>query len=396
MRWIILCLATLLVAANSLSAPEHPVVIRLDGSTIPAAEVDQTVTRLMKAGDVAGVTIAILNGGKISYVKAYGLRDKDKNLPLTVNSVMSAGSFSNVVFAYMVMQVVAEGVLNLDKPIYKYLPKPLPEYPDYADLADDPRWKHITPRMLLSQTSGFADWRTSESDRKLKIHFKPGTRFAYSSEGIDLLQLVVETVTQTHLEELMQEHVFDPLGMTRTSMVWNREFENDYANGYGEDGRSLGPRRRSIALAAESMQTTISDLALFVQAVMEEKLLRNKVREQMLSPQIPIISKHEYPTLAEDTAEENKTIHLSYGLGWGLYSTSYGRAFFKDGRDGGWSNYTVCFDQPKTAVVILTNSAHGPAIFKGILDNLLKDPSAPVEWEGFGVSDKLSVARPSD
>ena len=219
MRWIILCLATLLVAANSLSAPEHPVVIRLDGSTIPAAEVDQTVTRLMKAGDVAGVTIAILNGGKISYVKAYGLRDKDKNLPLTVNSVMSAGSFSNVVFAYMVMQVVAEGVLNLDKPIYKYLPKPLPEYPDYADLADDPRWKHITPRMLLSQTSGFADWRTSESDRKLKIHFKPGTRFAYSSEGIDLLQLVVETVTQTHLEELMQEHVFDPLGMTRTSMV---------------------------------------------------------------------------------------------------------------------------------------------------------------------------------
>jgi CubicO group peptidase (beta-lactamase class C family) len=66
--------------------------------------------------------------------------------------------------------------------------------------------------MLLSHTSGFANFRWLEDDRKLRIHFEPGSRFAYSGEGIDLLQLVVETITKKPLDELMQERVFQPLG----------------------------------------------------------------------------------------------------------------------------------------------------------------------------------------
>src|SRR4029077_4238019 len=204
----------MLVAASiPLPAREPPSIKRLDGSTITSAEVDETVSRLMKAAEVTGVGITIFNDGKVAFSKAYGFRDKDQNLPLTVASVMSAASFSKVAFAYLVMQLIDESVLDLDKPIYQYLPKPLPEYPNYTDLANDTRYKRITARMLLDHTSGFPNWRAFEEDQKLKIHFEPGSRFAYSGEGIDLLQFVVETVTKKPLEELMQEHVFHPLGM---------------------------------------------------------------------------------------------------------------------------------------------------------------------------------------
>jgi CubicO group peptidase (beta-lactamase class C family) len=99
--------------------------------------------------------------------------------------------------------------------------------------------------MLLSHTSGFANWRWMEEDRKLKIHFEPGSRYAYSGEGIDLLQLVVETITKTPLEELMQERLFQPLGITRTSMIWHERSKSDYANGYDQYERSVGAHRRT-------------------------------------------------------------------------------------------------------------------------------------------------------
>jgi CubicO group peptidase (beta-lactamase class C family) len=233
---------TLLVLINaSLCAQNQQAIKRLDGSSITAAKVDETVSRLMKAAEVTGARIAILNNGEITYLKAYGFRDKEKNLPLTVDSVMSAASFTKVAFTYLVLQLVDEGLLNLDKPVYQYLPKPLPEHPNYADLANDARYKQITTRMLLDHTSGFANWRAYEDDHKLKIHFAPGTRFAYSGEGIILLQLVVETITQKPLDELMKQQVFGPLGMHRSGMVWSEKFDNDFANGYDEYGRSLGP-----------------------------------------------------------------------------------------------------------------------------------------------------------
>jgi len=207
-------------------------VRRLDATTIAPGEIDTTVTRLMTAGKVTGLGLAILADGQIAYLKAYGIRDKEKNLPLTTDSVMSAASFTKVAFAYLVMQLLEEDTLSLDKPVYEYLPKPLPEFEPYKDLAGDPRYKKITARMLLSHTSGLPNWRWFTDEKKLQIYFEPGARFAYSGEGIALLQLVVENVTKRGLKELMDERVFGPLKMTRSSMVWESRFEDDYANGY--------------------------------------------------------------------------------------------------------------------------------------------------------------------
>jgi hypothetical protein len=95
--------------------------------------------------------------------------------------------------------------------------------------------------------------------------------------------------------------------------------------------------------------------------------LRTQTREQMLSPQIQIASKHQLPTLTDETSDESKSIRLSYGRAWALYWTPYGKVFFKEGHDDGWRNYAVCFDQQKSALVIMTNRENGEGISKDVL-----------------------------
>ncbi len=394
MRKMLLLIA---MSAMSLTLPaeaRETRVKRLDDSMIMSNEIDTTVTRLMQAAEVTGVGIAILNDGKVAYLKTYGERDKEKHLPLTEDSVMTSASFSKAAFAYMVMQLVEGKIIDLDKPAYQYLPKPLTEYPEYKDLANDPRCERITARMLLSHTSGFPNFRYLNADHKLNINFEPGSRYAYSGEGIILLQRVVEAITKQPLNTLMQSRVFQPLGMIRTSMVWEKRFDSDYANGYDEYGRSLGPERRTDANAAGSMQTTLRDFTRFMLAVMQSRGLRKEAKELMLSPQIQIFSKRQFPTLASETTDENKPIRLSYGLGWGLYWTPYGKAFFKEGHDEGWRNYTVCYDKEKLGIVIMTNSSNGEGIFKELLETLVKNTFTPIEWEGYTPYSQLPPRRP--
>lgn len=143
------------------------------------------------------------------------------------------------------------------------------------------------------------------------------------------------------------------------------------------------------------MKTTVHDFTRLMQTVMTGEGLRKKTRDELLSFQIRILSKHEFPTLASETTHENDSIRLSYGLGWGLYWTRYGKAFSKEGHsDAGWRNYAVGFDQAKTGMVIMTNSANGEGIYKGLLEGLLADTFTPVEWEGFTPYDRLPPRPP--
>jgi len=348
----------------------------------------------MAAGHVTGAGIAIFNEGKVVYLKAYGFRDKERNLPLTPDSIMTAASLTKSAFATVVMQLVHEHLIDLDKPVYKYLPKPLPQYENYKDLAGDERYKLITMRMLLSHTAGFANWRWLTDANKLRIYFTPGTRFAYSGEGIDLAQLIAETVTHKSINQLMRARLFQPLHMTRSSMSFDKRFANNQATRYDEHEKSLGPEHREKADAAGSMQTTLRDYSRLVQAVLSGSFLGPDERNEMLSPQIWITSKHEFPSLENEPTKENNAIHLSYGLGWGLYLTKYGEVFFKEGHDEGWRNYVACFDQPKTGLLIMTNSSNGEDIYSGLLENLIGDTFTPLEWERFKPSANLHVDHP--
>jgi CubicO group peptidase (beta-lactamase class C family) len=369
-------------------------ITRLDDSKVSPPKIDAAVHVSMNAAHATGVGIAILNGGKVVYLKAYGFRDASKQLPLTPDSVMTAASLTKAAFATMVMQLVHERLIELDKPVYKYLPTPLPEYDAYKDLAGDPRYKQITMRMLLDHTSGFPNWRWLVDEKKLRIYFTPGSRFAYSGEGIDLAQLIVETATKKSINELMEERIFQPLDMTRTSMVSEEQFQDDHANRFDEQERALGLEQRHKGDAAGSMQTTLRDYARFVEGVLSGAIPDKNDRAIMFSPQIRIRSKHEFPTLSTETTTENDGIHLSYGLGWGLYSTRYGEAFFKEGHDEGWRHYVVCFDKPKIGMLIMTNSSNGEDIYDALLRAVLADTFTPLGWEGFRSSARDEASHP--
>jgi CubicO group peptidase (beta-lactamase class C family) len=170
--------------------------------SIPSpAAIDGEVNKIMAQTNAKGMAVAVIDHGKVVHMNAYGVRDA-KGDPLTKDTVMYGASLTKTVFAYNVMQLVDQAKLDLDKPIKDDLDKPLPSYgpdpvfPDkygpYKDLADDPRWEKITPRMCLDHSTGFSNFWFIEPDQKLHIHFEPGTHFSYSGEGFILLQFVVE------------------------------------------------------------------------------------------------------------------------------------------------------------------------------------------------------------
>ncbi|HYH79050.1 MAG TPA: serine hydrolase domain-containing protein, partial [Longimicrobium sp.] len=151
--------------------PPLGAITRLDGRVLSPEQVTATVERLMREGAVPGVALAILNRGEIVYQRGFGQRDVERRLPLGDTTVMYAASFTKAMFAYMVMGLVQEGRMDLDRPIERDLPRPLPAYEKYAELAGDERWRRITPRMLLSHTAGFANFRFVYPDGKLRIEF---------------------------------------------------------------------------------------------------------------------------------------------------------------------------------------------------------------------------------
>src|SRR6202453_3993371 len=372
--------------ATSAATPSS--IIRPDGRKLTPAQIDSTVNGLIQAAHVTGAGVALFHRGKVVYLKAYGLRDTEKNLPLTPDTVMTAASLTKSAFATVVMRLVQRGTLDLDKPIEQYLGKPLADFDRYADLAGDPRTARLTLRILLDHTTGFANFGGLEEDHKLHIHYDPGTRYGYSGEGINLAQFVVEKVTGRSATALMQEELYTPLGMTRSSMVWEPRFESDFANGYTEYGRSLGPERRNRPAAAGSMQTTPRDYARFLSALMRGEVLSASMRDKMLSPQIRIRSAHQFPSLNTETTTAYDPIELSYGIGWGLYKSPYGPAFFKEGDNEGWRNFALCF-RNGDGMLVMTNSSNGEGIFKPLAEALLGETDFPFDWDGYTPYDKL-------
>ena len=248
--------------------------------TIPGgAAIDAEVGRIMTHTHAQGMAVAVIDHSKVAYVQSYEIRNA-KGDPLTTDTVMYGASLTKTVFVYTVMQLVDQGKLKLDTPIEADLDKPLPSYgpdpvfPDkygpYKDLAEDPRWEKITPRMCLTHSTGFSNFWFIEPDQKLHIHFEPGTHFSYSGEGLILLQFVVEHGRKEQGLGLdvgdLAKADFDRLGMTRTSLVWRNGQDPNVADGWNDQGQPQPHERRSKVRASGSMNTTISDLSKFTAA----------------------------------------------------------------------------------------------------------------------------------
>lgn len=380
----------LLVAALSVNlvqaqSPKTVTFQTLDGRKLRSPNIDRIVQQLMDSARVPGLALALLEDNKVRYLRTYGLRNLETRAPLEPTTAMYGASLSKAVFAYLVMQLVQEKHLDLDRPLYLYLPKPLPEYEAYHDLAPDERWRLLTARMALTHTTGLPNWRWIEPDKKLRFKFAPGAQYWYSGEGLQLLQLVVEQVMSKSLTDLSEERIFKPLHMSRTSYVWQPAFEGSYALGYDEQGQPLEKRKRTKAGAAGSLETTPADYATFLAAVMQGQGLTPAAKQEMVRGQVRIPYKAQFGPLATVAApDSNRTIRLAYGLGWGTFeSPKYGHVYFKEGHDDGWENHSVVFADRKKGLLLLSNSSNADGVFKQLLERLLGDTDTPWQWENY-------------
>ena len=124
------------------------------------------------------------------------------------------------------------------------------------------------------------------------------------------------------------------------------------------------------------METTPRDYATFLSALMRGEVLSPATRDKMLSSQIRIHSAHQFPslTLGHTTAYDPDRAELR--IGWGLYKSPYGPAFFKEGHDDGWRNLALCFSNGD-GMLVMTNSANGEGIFKPLVETLLGETAFP-------------------
>ena len=363
--------------------------------TIPdAAAIDVQVKKVMSRTHSNGIAVAVIDHGKVRYSHAYGIRNT-KGEPLTTDTVMYGASLTKTVLASVVMQLVDQGKLSLDTPLKHDLDKPLPTYgpdpvfPDkygpYQDLAGDGHWEKITPRMCLDHSTGFSNFWFIEPDHKLHIHFEPGTRFSYSGEGMILLQFVIEHGRKGQglgldVGDLTKTN-FDRLGMTRTSLVWRKDFAGNLADGWNDQGQPQQHDQRSKVRAAGSMDTTISDFSKFVAALVRGDGLSAAARAELMKPQLHITTAHQFPLFGADLPMSEQRKDLFAGLGVIVFHGPQGHSFYKGGHDGQTANTMVCIDSRQRCVVILSNDVRSEAGFAELVQFILGATGVPYDWE---------------
>lgn len=323
------------------------------------SELNTYIKNLMYEADIPGMSIAIIDHGKIDYLGALGVRSADTRVPVDENTIFAAASLSKMVFAYAVLKLADAGKFDLDKPLYEYFP--------YTDIQQDERYKRITARMALSHTTGFPNWR----DEKLEILFDPGTRYSYSGEGFVYLQKVIEKVTGKSLEDWMQAQVFQPLGMAHSSYVWQEAFEKNYAQPHNEVGITSQKYKPEEGNTAHSLQTTAKDYGTFLLHLLQMQPDKKSVFNQMLQPQMFVPVQRGQPEKRKD---------IAWGLGVGLELNDNGTYFWQWGDNGTFKAFVMGNKKTGKGVVYFTNSSNGLSITSDILQKVFGDAHHIIEW----------------
>jgi CubicO group peptidase (beta-lactamase class C family) len=369
--------------------------LKLAGENLPSSQaIDAKIHALMTQTHANGMAVAVIDRGKVSYFQSYGIRNA-KSDALTTDTVMYGASLTKTVFAYTVMQLVDQGKIKLDTPLAADLDNPLPTYgpdpifPDkygpYKDLADDPRWKQITPRMCLTHSTGFSNFFFIEPDQKLRIHFDPGTHFSYSGEGFILLQFVIEHGRKAQglgldVGDLTHAN-FSRLGMTRTSLTWKNGEDANVADGWNDQGQPQPHSDRKKVRAAGSMNTTISDMAKFTAALVSGDGLSPASRAEISKPSLHIATANQFPLFQPDLPVNQQRKDLYAGLGVVVFDGPQGHGFYKGGHDGQTANTMVCLEKSQRCVLILSNDVRSEAGFVDLVHFILGDTGVPYDWE---------------
>jgi len=331
---------------------------------------EQRLQELTKQYGIPGIQLVCINGDKKESFNL-GTISKGSDKKVTANTIFEAASLSKCVFAYAVLRLYDKGIISLDTPLIRYT-GPYERFDP-----SDPRYDRITARMVLRHTTGLPNWG---DDRFARLIFTPDSTYSYSGEGFQYLQRAVEKLTQKSLNEVAQEQVFTPLGMTNSSYTWTDKFDTLSAFGNSPDAINGHRSQR----AAASLLSCARDYAIFLQAIMAGTGLKPATHRMMLEK-----ASAGY-WFNHRTTEASK--HIWWGLGMGLQENETGRWAWQWGDNGDFKGFCIVHPVKKEALVYFTHSNWGLHITRDILNAFFPEQTWwPVTWTGYEFYEKANM-----
>ena len=308
--------------------------------------------------------VLVAENGKIIYEDAFGLANREWNIPNRSDTKFMIGSVSKPLTATLMLIQVQKGLINLDSTVEEYLP----------EFKNKPAAK-VTIRQLLNHTSGIQNYdiikdffpRISRQyfsrEDYLKVFmdsslaFEPGTHYAYSSWGYFILGYIMERVTKKTYAQLMADDIFKKAGMNNSGSYYHTQIIPNRATGYDYSFggyTSSDFRDQSNTMGAGDIYSTVEDLFKFHMALANNTLLNKELTAEMFTPGMA---------------------PAQYGYGWFNKQFKYANtdsvaSNFHLGMTDGFISFIRRIPSTKNLVVILCNSS--PTDFFGITNNLYK------------------------
>lgn len=326
----------------------------------------------MKYYNIPGVSVAVIDNGKIDWAKGYGIKETGGNDPVTPETLFQAASIGKPVTALGTLQLVEKGILDMDSPVNEKLVSwKVPEN-EFSEK------EKVTLRRLLTHSagltvSGFPGYATSEqipspvqvldgekpaNTSPVRIDMIPGSQWRYSGGGFVVTQLLVADVSGKPFQEYMQTTVLAPLGMTHSTFEQPlpRDKAEQAASAHLANGEVIKGRWHVYPeLAAAGLWSTPSDLCRFAIELQKSfaggsnKVISQEMAVKMLAPGIG---------------------NWGLGVGLGESTAEEKRSFSHGGGNKGFICMLFAFVNKGQGAVVMTNSENGNELVMEILRGL--------------------------
>ncbi len=322
------------------------------------SQLDNFITQYQEYYVIPGVSLALIKEGKVIYHKTYGVKNAYTRENVKEETLFEAASVTKPVFAFAVCRLVERGILDLDKPLYTYLP--------FEDIAHDERYKLITARHVLSHKTGFPNWAWMNEDGKIDIKFTPGTDYGYSGEGFEYLKRVVVEITGKDIQTILEEEVLQPLELENTYFSKNDHLQRVVSNGH------FGPyptraQLPNAAGMAWSMHTEAKSFTQFALGLLNKKGMKAATYTKMFTKETLI------PREDEEVREGWEDY---FGLGIHMEETPFGPTFGHGGNNGDFKCEFKMYPELGAGFVVFTNSNSGDYLHNALNELLFTGKQA--------------------
>ncbi len=320
------------------------------------ASLDAFIESWMTYFVIPGASLAIVHDGEIAYHRVYGVSNHYTQAPVTEDTIFEAASITKIVFAFAVHRLAEQGVIDLDRPLYQYL--------SFDELEDDPRYRRMTARHVLTHQAGLPNWRSGD----IELAYAPGEGHSYSGEAFEYLKRAVVAVTGKDIKQILMDEVQVPMGMTaRTYFADNDELRALVAHGHGIERPNAARIPRNVGVA-HSMHTESMDLANFMVNLLARNGLEPETYDEMLtwattSPPEP--SEHDMPW------------QMGFGQGFGLVDAPHGLGFWHGGNNGDFHARFEAYPEQQFGFVVFANNERGWALGEVLRRYLLAGSEVP-------------------